>query len=185
MARIASFPPIVAPGATVLILGSIPGQRSLAANEYYAHPQNAFWRIVGAILGFDAALPYAERTVRLQDAGIALWDVLQSCLRPGSLDSAIDRTSALPNDFTTLLAKHRGIGRVLCNGGTAHTLFLRRVVPTLPHADRLQIVRLPSTSPAHAALTFADKLTAWRSCVPHPSRAVRSRTKRAVRPHRV
>jgi len=165
VARIASFPPIAAPKAEVLILGSIPGERSLAANEYYAHPQNAFWRILGAILGFDPKLPYAERILRLQRARVAVWDVLRSCVRPGSLDAAIDRASATPNDFAAFLARYPRIRRVLCNGGTAHDLFVRRVLPDLPKADRLQVVRLPSTSPAHAALSFADKLDAWRLCV--------------------
>lgn len=163
MVRIASFPPIVAADVTVLILGSIPGERSLAAGQYYAHPQNAFWRILGSILGFDPASPYPERTARLGGAGVALWDVLQSCVREGSLDAAIDRASARPNDFASFFAAFPCITRVLCNGTAAHELFTRRVLPELAGASRLEVVRLPSTSPAHAALTFTAKCEAWRA----------------------
>ncbi len=165
MARVASFPPIAAAGARLLILGSMPGERSLAAREYYAHPQNAFWPLCAAILGFDPSAPYAERTARLTRAGIALWDVLASCERSGSLDAAIDRASARPNDFARFFAAHPGIRTVLCNGTTAHTLFVRRVLPTLrarPGSPALTVHRLPSTSPAHAGLTRTQKLATWR-----------------------
>ncbi|HPV23953.1 MAG TPA: DNA-deoxyinosine glycosylase, partial [Casimicrobium sp.] len=96
--RITSFPPLIAPNATRLILGSMPGVASLAAAQYYAHPQNAFWRIMGAVAGFDAALSFDERVAELARAGVALWDVLAACERSGSLDSAIARKSEVAND---------------------------------------------------------------------------------------
>ncbi len=154
------FSPIAKPDARILILGSMPGQASLAAGQYYAHPRNAFWPIMGALLGFDPALPYPERATMLTAAGIALWDVLHACSRPGSLDSAIDHDSVEPNDFATFFAAHPHIGHVFFNGTTAATLF-RRHCPEQTHT--LTVVRLPSTSPAHAGRNFADKLAAWQT----------------------
>ena len=98
MARIRSFPPIEGASAHTLILGTMPGAASLAAVQYYAHPRNAFWTILADLIGFDPQLDYVARTQRLVDAGIAVWDVLRSCERRGSLDSDIDRTSAASSD---------------------------------------------------------------------------------------
>jgi len=166
--RVESFEPVAAPDARVLILGSMPGIRSLRAGEYYAHPQNALWAILGAIAGFDPRAPYPVRTRRLRETGIALWDVLQSCRRVGSLDAAIDHRTAEPNDFGPFFAAHPRLRAVLCNGATAHDLFVRRVVPRLADDHGLEWARLPSTSPAHAAMSRADKLAAWRSALlPH------------------
>ncbi len=160
--RIEGFPPIAADGARVLILGSMPGEASLAAGEYYAHPRNAFWPIMGALLGFDPALPYVERARRLAAARIALWDVAQSCVRPGSLDARMREVA--PNDFAGFLASHPGIRHIFFNGAKAETLFARLVLPALPEAARrLPRSRLPSTSPAHASLSQAAKLARWRA----------------------
>lgn len=152
--------------AKVLIVGSMPGVASLQAQRYYAHPRNAFWPIVGAICGFDAALDYEARLDELRTAGIALWDVLHSCVREGSLDSDIDAASVEPNDFAGFFAAHGAIAAVLCNGGTAFTAYTRRVVPALsaPFAA-LPVERLPSTSPAHAGMSFDDKLAAWQAAL--------------------
>ncbi len=97
--RSSSFPPVARADARVLILGSLPGQASLAAQEYYAQPQNAFWPLMGDFFGAGRALPYAERLERLQHSKIALWDVCASATRPGSLDQKIDFASVVPNDF--------------------------------------------------------------------------------------
>ena len=146
MATVSSFPPIAAPDARVLIVGSMPGERSLAAGEYYAHPANAFWPILGALCGFSPAAPYAERTARLRDRGIALWDVLQCCEREGSLDADIVPASMKTNDFAAFFTSHRAIETVLANGGTAYLLFLRRVVPELrARGLDIDVQRLPST----------------------------------------
>ena len=161
LTRVRSFPPVVDARARVLVLGSMPGVASLDAHRYYAHPRNLFWPILGAIVGFDPALPYDDRIARLGDAGIALWDVAGECVRPGSLDARIEAGSVVPNDIAGLLAAHPGITRVRFNGAAAETLFRRHVLPPLDHVPDL--LRLPSTSPAHAAMGFEPKLAAWRA----------------------
>jgi hypoxanthine-DNA glycosylase len=119
-----SFPPIVSHRSKVVILGSMPGARSLQAGEYYAHPRNAFWPIMGALFGADRALPYAERLRRLDSAGVALWDSLQACIRPGSLDSSI--RDDVGNDFGAFFAAYPNITHVFFNGQKAETVFRRR-----------------------------------------------------------
>ena len=160
-APVRSFPPVVRADARVLVLGSMPGDASLAAARYYAHPRNLFWPIMGALAGAAPELDYDTRLKRLQAAGIALWDVIAECVRPGSLDARIRAGSIVVNDLPGLLARHPGIERVCCNGATADALFRRHVLPKL--APSPQVVRLPSTSPAHAAMGFAEKLAAWRA----------------------
>ena len=157
-----SFPPIARPDARLLILGSMPGKVSLRDQQYYAHPQNAFWAIIADILGFDAASPYTDRVTALQDGRIALWDVLKSCTRESSLDADIDPSTIVPNDFAKFFATHPDIRRVYFNGAKAATLFARHVTPTLPSTHDLELLRLPSTSPANAGVSRAEKLRAWR-----------------------
>lgn len=154
------FPPVAAPDARVLVLGSMPGRASLAAGQYYAHRQNAFWRIMGDLLGAGPDLPYCERLDCLMRHGVALWDVMAACERPGSLDADIVPASVQANDFAAFFATHVAIDRVFFNGAAAETAFRRHVLPALPKADFL-VQRLPSTSPAHAALAYADKRQAW------------------------
>lgn len=156
------FPPIARRDARVLILGSLPGRASIAAQQYYAQPQNAFWRIMGDSVGAARELPYAERVRRLRDAGIAVWDVCHSARRPGSLDASIRRDSIVPNDFGAFLARHRAIRSILFNGATAEALYRRLVLPRLDaRAAAIPGRRLPSTSPAHASLGYAAKLRRW------------------------
>ena len=107
------FPPIVDSGATVLVLGSLPSRKSLEASEYYAHPQNAFWRIMGEFFGAGPDVPYAKRTELLKRNNIAVWDVLAASVRPGSMDSDIDMATAKPNDFASFLTTYSTI-RLLC-----------------------------------------------------------------------
>ena len=171
MAQIHSFPPIAAPDARVLVLGSMPGVASLRLRQYYGHPQNAFWNIMAELLGFDAALDYTERCAALVHHGIALWDVLAACERDGSLDSAIAPASSVPNDFAPFLERHRQIDRLCFNGAAAERLFQRHVLPGLVSGAGLALQRLPSTSPAHAGMPFAQKLQAWR--VVRPARSPR------------
>ena len=163
MARIRSFPPIAGADAHTLILGTMPGVASLTAGQYYAHSRNGFWTILGRLLGFDAQLDYAARVQRLITAGIAVWDVLQSCERRGSLDARIQE--AVANDFKEFFGCHSGVVRVCFNGATAQALFRRHVVPTLDDAPRRSYVRLPSTSPANAGIALSAKLDAWRAVV--------------------
>jgi len=164
MTLIYSFPPIADPRAEILILGSMPGSASLDANQYYAHPQNAFWPIMGAVLGFDPAVAsYAEKTAALKSARIALWDVLQSCRRKGSLDSCIENGSQRVNDFRSFFMQYTQIRQVFFNGAKAEACF-RRDVLNKHTADlqQMRLTRLPSTSPAHATLSFVQKRDQWR-----------------------
>ncbi|MFI4979651.1 MAG: DNA-deoxyinosine glycosylase [Nevskiales bacterium] len=160
--NVVSFEPAALDSARVLILGSIPGKASLDAGEYYAHPRNAFWKIMGQIVGLTPDGPYSERLAALLASGIALWDVLHSCEREGSLDANIDAKSMRPNDFNDFFCKHQSIKLVCFNGAKAEHCYRMHVLPTL---ERCSIVyaALPSTSPAHAALPFAGKVTAWRA----------------------
>jgi hypoxanthine-DNA glycosylase len=163
VARARGFPPIAGRDAVVLVLGSMPSVASLAQREYYAHPQNAFWPIMGRLFGAGRELPYAERVTRLRLHGVAVWDVLRECRRAGSLDSAIHAESEMPNDFLTFFRQHARICAVFFNGGKAESAFRRHVLPTLSKFDRpLSYLRLPSTSPAHAGRRFEEKLAAWR-----------------------
>jgi hypoxanthine-DNA glycosylase len=163
VAQVHSFPPIARSTARVLILGTMPGQASLRAGQYYAHPRNQFWRIIGNTLGFDPASPYEARVASIRSADIALWDVLRSCTRAGSLDSAIDASSVVPNDVAGFLVEHPQIRRVCFNGATAEALYMKHVRPRLTAKSEVRHLRLPSTSPAHAALPFAAKLRAWQT----------------------
>jgi hypoxanthine-DNA glycosylase len=162
MSHATGFSPVVGPTSRVLILGSMPGRVSLEAGEYYAQARNVFWRIMGELFGAGPDHPYQERLKLLMANGIALWDVLESCYRPGSLDAAIDVTTATTNDFARLFGTHPSIARVFFNGGKAEELYRRRVLPTLQAtAPHLVYQRLPSTSPAHAAMPYAQKLARW------------------------
>ncbi len=163
--QVHSFPPIASGTARVLILGTMPGKVSLHERQYYAHPQNAFWRIVGGILGFDPAIPYEARVAAVQSAGIAVWDVLKSCIRPSSMDSAIDAASAVPNDFATFLVEHPQIRRICFNGATAQALFMKRVQPVLASDHDIEYLRLPSTSPANASVPLSEKIRSWQAIV--------------------
>lgn len=153
-----SFAAVAERDARLLIVGSMPGAESLRQGQYYAFPRNAFWRITGALFGFDPSAAYGDRLAGLTRAGVALWDVLGRCRREGSLDA--DITDAAPNDLEGLLAKCPGIRLVGCNGGAAHAA-LRRFFPRFP----VRVVRLPSTSPAAAMWSEAEKLAMWRAAL--------------------
>jgi hypoxanthine-DNA glycosylase len=140
----------------------MPSVASLAAGEYYAHPRNQFWRIVGELYGFDPAAPYRFRSKALCLAGVALWDVLASCARPGSLDADIDERSIVANSFAGFLDAHPHIRRVCFNGRKAEAAWRRYVLREIPLGSRLSYELLPSTSPAHAGMSYPRKLRAWR-----------------------
>lgn len=163
MPRVRSFPPIENTRARALILGSMPGGASLAASQYYAHPQNLFWRIVCDLLGAPAGLTYAGRTRLLKANGIALWDVLESCVREGSLDSSIEEASIAVNNFAAFYRRHPGIDRVFFNGAKAEASYRRYVLAQGADIPPLEYLRLPSTSPAHATLSLAQKRRAWQA----------------------
>jgi TDG/mug DNA glycosylase family protein len=154
----AGFPPVLAPDTRILILGSFPGEASLAAQQYYAHPRNQFWRLLSAILGEDlVSLPYEERLKRLQAHGIGLWDVIDVCAREGSLDTAIRHAQA--NDFSVLKHQCPALQRVCFNGKTSG-----KFEPQFAAAGFETLV-LPSSSPANAQLTFEEKLAVWEKMI--------------------
>jgi hypoxanthine-DNA glycosylase len=154
------FPPIASPGARVLVLGSLPGRRSLARSEYYAHPQNAFWKIVATRIPHTAT-DYSIRAAALIAHGIALWDVLAAATRSGSLDAAIAK-DAIVNNFRAFFHIHPTIQLICFNGATAAKLYKQHVLPTLTEPQRRIATRtLPSTSGAHASLDFSAKLELW------------------------
>ncbi len=157
------FAPLALPTAKLLILGSYPGVTSLEKQEYYAHPRNVFWDILAEIVGFERTLEYRERALILQQAGIALWDVLYSCERSGSLDSKIESSSITINDFNTFFNSHPMIRAIVFNGAKAEQEFKKRVVPV--SADLLaskELLRMVSTSPAMASLSYRKKLKSWK-----------------------
>ena len=156
------FAPVARQDAKILILGSLPGDRSIAAQEYYAHPQNAFWKIMAELTG--ASGDYAERCAALVEARIALWDVLASSVRPGSMDASIDIATARANNFAVFLAYYGDIGLICFNGQKAAQLFAKFVEPEL--TDSSPPTRtLPSTSPAYAAMSLAEKTLRWHAAI--------------------
>ena len=164
MTLIQGFPPVADSDAQRLVIGSMPSRASLAAGEYYAHPRNAFWRIVAAVFALPEELDYEARCRALKAHRIALWDTLSACARTTSLDSDIVDDSIVTNDFAGFLAAHPGIREIGCNGLKSHQVFERRVRPALPDAQAsIPVVRLPSTSPANASMRFETKLDRWRA----------------------
>lgn len=158
-----SFEPVSCPDAKILILGSMPGDLSLKHAEYYAHPRNAFWPIMGELFGAMPQLAYLERLQILRAKQIALWDVLKCCRRVGSLDADIEEASILANDFSTFYASHPHLGQVFFNGAKAAAAYTRYVLPTLTGGyESKRYLRLPSTSPAHAGMTLNQKLEQWK-----------------------
>ncbi len=161
------FPPVVDGDTRVLILGSLPGDASLAQSQYYAHPQNRFWELLGETLGVALrALPYEARLEALLAHRVGLWDVIAEASRDGSLDSAI--RGHLGNDLLTLLASLPRLDTVAFNGGTAAKLGEKALGAW---AERYRIVRLPSSSAAFAGMPYADKLRAWRALQDAPRRS--------------
>ena len=154
MTRKSGFPPVVDASTRVLILGSLPGEASLALTQYYGNPRNAFWRLMEGVLGASLVpLAYEDRLAALRSRGVGLWDVVAEAERPGSLDAAIRDPAA--NDLAALVASLPNLRVVAFNGGTAARLGGRLV------GDRVATLALPSSSPAHAARTFDKKLEMW------------------------
>jgi len=157
---VTGLPPIVGGRPVTLFLGNAPSVQSLAKRQYYGNPRNAFWPILGELLGFSADDPYERRTAAMIGAGYAVWDVLASCRRAGSLDSAVERESVVVNDFRSFFTEWPTIERVFFTGGAAEANY-RRLAWICPEVE---YDRLPSTSPAHT-VPFTEKLTAWRSAL--------------------
>ena len=141
----------------------MPSSESLLQQKYYAHPRNSFWPIMVNLLNIDDS-DYAGRAAKTAERGFAVWDVLKACVRPGSLDSNIDEKSIIPNDFPAFFSGHPNIERVFFNGAKSELVYRRHVLPGLPpYCAGMKLERLPSTSPAHASMSIAAKLNAWRT----------------------
>ena len=153
--RKSSFSPVVAPGTRLLVLGSLPGEKSLAERRYYAHPQNRFWHLIGKVIGVDLEpLAYEERLTALLAAKVGLWDTVASAHRTGSLDAAI--REAEHNALAELAASLPELRAVGFNGKTSAKIGM----PQLAHTD-LALIPLPSSSPAHATMRLAEKEKLW------------------------
>lgn len=152
-----SFEPVYTPDARVMIVGSMPSVKSLADAQYYAHPRNAFWPIMFEAFGATPTDDYAAKKELIRRNGLALWDVAGICEREGSLDSNMKDVQF--NDFASLYAQCPNIHTVLCNGGTAHSLFMKS-----GFAGDKRVIRMPSTSPAYT-MAYAKKLEAWREAL--------------------
>lgn len=158
--RKSSFPPVVDSNVRLLICGSLPGDRSLAAQQYYAHPQNQFWRLMSAVLDRDlATLPYPDRLAALLEAHVGLWDVVATAHRPGSTDAALSGIAA--NDIAALAATLPDLRAIAFNGGTALKHGMKQIGTT-----RYATVALPSSSPLHT-VGFDRKLPAWMELRDH------------------
>lgn len=157
MSRCESFPPIAAGDAKILILGSMPGQKSLDMQQYYAHPRNRFWQLMALLLEEKQPESYAGKQAMLIRHGVALWDTLAFCERQGSLDS--DIRGEVPNDICGLLGRCPGVRAVFCNGGKAASVFRRHFAGRLP--EGVQVFYLHSTSPANARMALADLEEEW------------------------
>jgi hypoxanthine-DNA glycosylase len=161
--RVSSFPPQVGAGCRVLVLGSVPSLRSLEMRQSYAHPHNLFWPFMGELFGAGPDLPYAGRIARLHVAGVGIWDVLRDCERPGSLDSSIRAGSEVVNDIPALLDEYPAIAAIALNGTKAQQVFARRIAPRIDPARAVEVLAMPSTSPANASIARAAKLDRWRA----------------------
>jgi double-stranded uracil-DNA glycosylase len=162
MPHVQSFDPVVSRSSRILVLGTMPGKASLRAEQYYAHPRNLFWPIIEQALGIPSSAEYGRRVELLLASGIAMWDVVQLCTRESSLDSDIDDSSVVPNDVGSLLERYGSLQRVCFNGLKAASLFDRHIAPRLGgRVQGIEYVRLPSTSPANAAVPYSEKVGAW------------------------
>ena len=150
-----SFKPFIDRRSKILILGTMPGPMALKKQEYYGFSGNHFWKIIFQLFAVKTPLTYSGKKRLLKENGIALWDVFKSCERAGALDSAIQR--AEPNDIPGLLKKYPNIQAIFLNSRTAEKVFLQRFAGSI----KIPYDYLPSTSPAHASLSFSKKLAAW------------------------
>lgn len=151
------FPPVIGDHPNILILGSLPGIASITQQQYYAHLQNAFWRILEALFQIPASADYLTRYELVKTANLAIWDVCHSAYRPGSLDSAITHNTVIANDINGLLAQYPSIKLIAFNGNAAANLFKKHIALERPVTS----VTLPSTSPANASIPYAKKLERW------------------------
>lgn len=158
-----AFPPVHGKQPRILILGSMPGIASLQQQQYYAHPRNAFWPIMQALLSIDKNSGYLQRIQQLSENHVALWDVARQCVRPGSLDTAIQDQTVIFNDFESFLQRHHQIRHIFFNGGKSAQMFNKHVFSGLSGQQRaINFTQLPSTSPANARYSLQQKIDAWK-----------------------
>ena len=158
--RLSGLPPVVGRNPRILVLGSFPGALSLEKGEYYANPRNQFFAIMEDLFSIAKDSPYQERVSALGERHVALWDVIRSCTRPGSLDSRI--RNALPNDLATFFTMNPGIRIVALNGRKAGQ-YSQSVREALKHARAVEVITLPSSSPANARYSLGEKILLWRT----------------------
>jgi hypoxanthine-DNA glycosylase len=163
MALVHSFEPIVGRDPRIVILGSMPGVVSLQAAQYYANPRNAFWTIIAELFGIDIDCDYDSRVQHISQLPLILWDTLKACHRQGSLDSKILRQQIEANDIVGLLERYSGLRAIAFNGAASEKYFNQLEKHRLPANHALELIKLPSTSPANAAMNFEQKLAAWRN----------------------
>lgn len=160
MNKLQSFAPVIAKNPRVLIVGSMPGKKSLEEQEYYGNPRNHFWPMIYAILGVDPVETYAEKLQLIKQHNLALWDTIGRCYRKGSLDMHIEAEE--PNDIPALLERYPSIQLVACNGTKAYQIFEKVISPNINRET--DVIKLPSTSPIPGRYnkTFEEKIEAWR-----------------------
>ena len=164
MSTVTGFPPIADNNAIILILGSMPSIKSLEENQYYAHQRNSFWFIMKNLLAGNTDLDYEQKKTMLLNNRIALWDVLNTCQRKGSLDSSIKNNTIIVNDFNSFFTRHSSIKAVYFNGTRAQQEYNKHVLPALDKKfSTITYTRLPSTSPAMASLSREQKLHQWKA----------------------
>jgi TDG/mug DNA glycosylase family protein len=162
--QVASFPPQVGEHCRVLVLGTVPSRRSLELRQSYGHRQNLFWPFMGELFDAGPELPYAVRIARLHSRGIGIWDVYEQVERPGSLDASIVRASEVPNAIPDLLGRYPTIRAIALNGGKAAEGFRRHIAPAIAAQgiEGIDILALPSTSPANASIPRDEKFRRWQ-----------------------
>lgn len=162
MSRVHSFEPVIGLNPRIIILGSMPGVISLQAVQYYANPRNAFWPIMAELFDINLESDYASRIHQIAKCPVILWDTLKTCEREGSLDAKIQEKRIEANDIAGLVIRFPGIRAIAFNGATSEKYFKRLVAPDLTEQSSITLVKLPSTSPANARMTFEHKLDSWR-----------------------
>jgi len=156
------FSPLIGVKPRVLVLGTMPSQQSLKRQQYYGHPQNAFWWIIDRLFGIAQSAPYETRVQALIEHKVAVWDVVREAVRPGSLDANIDQQSLVANPFAALFSQQCALACIVFNGQAAQKLFKKYVLSETALPKNLDIHTLPSTSPAYAAMTREEKLARWK-----------------------
>jgi double-stranded uracil-DNA glycosylase len=161
MSLLHSFEPLIGRHPKVLILGSMPGVKSLQDQQYYAHPRNTFWPIMGELFSIEWSDNYVQRVEQIKQLPVIIWDVLKSCRREGSLDSNIHSDQLRANAIPQLLLENPAVALIAFNGATSEKMFKQHVSSQISNPERYTLLRLPSTSPAHASKSFEQKMTEW------------------------